>query len=119
MLEIVLTPEVLGSPWRLQTCASQLEPLLNLFDMFYQNVPRTSRRPRASCDGVNVWSLSYTRILREINHYWNVKWTMKHSLHYWDYIIKFIIIAYYTQYIYLFLLKDEDVTRNININVYR
>jgi len=44
---------------------------------------------------------------------------MKHSLHYWDYIIKFIIIAYYTQYIYLFLLKDEDVTRNININVYR
>jgi len=44
---------------------------------------RTSNTPRASGDKVNTWSLSYS--LREVNHYnhnWNVKWTMKHFLHY-------------------------------------
>jgi len=45
----------------------------------------------ARADRVNVWSLLY--ILRWLNHYWNVKWTMKRFWHHWDHIIRFIIIT--------------------------
>jgi len=48
--------------------------------------PRTYRKLRESADRVNVRSLSY--ILRGLNHYWNLKWTMKRSLHQWDHIIR-------------------------------
>jgi len=42
-------------------------------------------------------------VLRDLNHYWNVKWTMKHSLCRWHHIIKFIIIACFVQYIHSLL----------------
>jgi len=48
--------------------------------------PRTYRGVRASADIVNVWSLLY--ILRGLNQYWNVKCTVKRSLHHWDHIIR-------------------------------
>jgi len=51
--------------------------------------PRT--QGRASPGRVNVWSLLY--ILREINYYWNAKWTMKRSLHHWERVI--IIVVYF------------------------
>jgi len=58
--------------------------------MFFQNIyflgPRTDRQLHASADRVNIRSLLY--ILRGLNHYWNVKWTMKRSLHHWDHIIR-------------------------------
>jgi len=41
---------------------------------------------------------------------------MKHSLHYWYSIIKFIIIAYYMQYTYFVQVKDQDTTQIKNIN---
>ena len=64
--------------------------------------PCTYRRLRASADRVNVWSLLY--IIRELNHYWNMKWTMKRSSHHWDedHIIRFVNIVCYMQYIYFF-----------------
>jgi len=56
---------------------------------------------------------------------WKVGWwihrqwvnrTMKRSLHHWDHIIiRFIVTACYMQYIYIFLVKDGDTTRNLNI----
>jgi len=63
----------------------------------------------ASAHRVKVWSLVY--ILRGLNHSWNVKWTMKRSLHHWDHIIRFIIIACYTQYIYYFQLRRGYYTK--------
>jgi len=35
-----------------------------------------------------------------------MKWSLKHCLLYWEYIIKFIIIAYEMQYIYFVSVKD-------------
>jgi len=49
----------------------------------------TYRGFRASTPRVNVWSLLY--ILGGLNNYWNVKWTMKRSLHHYDHIIRLII----------------------------
>jgi len=43
----------------------------------------------ASAHRVNIWSLLC--ILGGLNHYWNVKWTMKRSSHHWDHIIRLII----------------------------
>jgi len=82
--------QVCKSRWRLQVSASQPEPLLSLFDLFYQNGSSTYRRPSARADWVNVWSLFH--MLKELKQYWNVKWTIKHFLHDWDHIIKLIII---------------------------
>jgi len=69
--------------------------------LFHQNGSSNCREPHASADGVNVCCLIHT--LKELSQHLNVKWTMQHSLHYWDDIIKLIIIiACYTQYIYFF-----------------
>ena len=51
--------------------------------------PCTYRGLRASAHRVNVRSLPY--ILGELNHYLNVKCTMKRSLHDCDRIIRLII----------------------------
>ena len=61
---------------------------------FLKMGPHTYTGLRASV-GSNVWSLAC--ILRELNYYWNVKWTTKRSLHDWDHIIRFISIACYMQ----------------------
>jgi len=71
--------QVCRSRWRLQVSPSQPEPVLILFNIFYQNGSGTYRGPYASADRVNVWGLLC--FLKELNQYWNVKWTMKHSLH--------------------------------------
>jgi len=44
-----------------------------------------------------------------------VNQTIKRSLHHLNYIIIFVIIACFMQYIHLFSVKDGDSTRNINI----
>jgi len=89
--------------------------VLNLFDLFYQNGSRTCRGPRTSVDRLIVWSILY--IQKELNQYWNVKWTMKHSLYDWDHIIKLIIIiAFYMQCIYFVSVKDGDATRKIKLH---
>jgi len=49
----------------------------------------TFRGLRASDHRVNPWSLQY--IQSGLNHYWNVKWIMKRSLHHWDHIMRLII----------------------------
>ena len=86
--------QVRKSRLRLQANVSQPQPVLNLFQIFYL---------RTSADRVNVWSLL---ILRGLNHHWNVKWTMKRSLHHWDHIIRLIIIiACYMQYMYFFSIR--------------
>jgi len=54
------------------------------FDLFYQNGSGILRQPRASGDRVKAWNLLY--IVRVINHYYR-KYTLKHSLHYWDLFI--------------------------------
>jgi len=54
-----------------------------------RDCPCTYRGLRASAHRVNVRSFPY--ILSGLNHYWNVKWTMKRSLHHCDHIIKLII----------------------------
>jgi len=51
--------------------------------------PCTYRGLRASAHRGNVWSLLY--ILRRLNHNWNVKGTMKRSLHHWYHIIRLVI----------------------------
>jgi len=51
--------------------------------------PCNYRGLRARAHRVNVWSLLY--ILRGLKHCWNVKWTMKRSLHHWDHIIRLIV----------------------------
>jgi len=81
--------QVCRSQWRLQVSISHLEPVLSLFDPFYQNWSRTYRRPRACAERVNVLSLLY--ILRDWNHNWNVKWTVKCPLHHWNHIMKLIL----------------------------
>ena len=51
------TPEldqVSRSWWKLQSSASQQEPVLGLFHLFHLNSSRTLRGPRASVDRVNV-----------------------------------------------------------------
>jgi len=80
---------VCRSRWRLQVSISHLEPVLSLFDLFYQNWSLTCTGPCANADRVNVLSLSH--ILRELNHYWNVKWAMKRPLHHWNHIMKLIL----------------------------
>ena len=70
-------------------------------------------RARANAHVVNVWSLSLLFILRKLNYCWNVKWTIKLSLHHWGRIIKFIILATICS-MHTFLVKDGDTTPNIN-----
>jgi len=68
------------SRWRASTSASQHFSTKAGFKLeSFSKWVRTNRWLRASADRVNVWSLLY--ILRDLNHYWNVKWTIKRSLH--------------------------------------
>jgi len=52
--------QVCRSRWRQQASASQPEPALNAFDLFYLNGSHTLRGPRTSGDRVN-WGLLYIR----------------------------------------------------------
>ena len=87
--------------------ASQPAPVFSLFDKFCLKESSILRGPCASVDRVNIWSILY--IIREISHHSSVRWAMKHSLHYWDQIIKFM------QYTYFVSDKDGNTTRNTNI----
>jgi len=64
-----------------QRVCNDRELVLRKIDNFNLNGPRIFRGPCANGDRVNAWSLLC--ILRELNRHWSVKWTMKHSLHYW------------------------------------
>ena len=55
--------------------------------------------------------LSCKLFLRELNHYWNVKWTMKRPLHKWNHIMKLILQPAICN-INTFLVLDRDTTRN-------
>jgi len=91
--------QVCRSRWRLQVSISHPEPVLRLFDLFYQNGSRTYRG--ASAEKMNVSSLLY--ILRDLNHYWNVKWTKKRPLHHWNHIMKlFYSLLYAVQMFFSF-----------------
>jgi len=69
--------------------ASKCISTITCLNYFFKMGPYTYRGLRASAHRVNIWSLLY--ILRGLNHYWIVKWTMKRSLHHWDHIIRLII----------------------------
>ena len=70
--------------------------------------PQAYRALRASAYRVIVWGLLY--ILRGLNHYWNVQWTMKRPLHHWDHIDCYSLL--YAVYI-LFLVKDGYTTMGV------
>jgi len=70
--------------------------------------PHAYRALRASAYRVIVWGLLY--ILRGLNHYWNVQWTMKRPLHHWDHIDCYSLL--YAVYI-LFLVKDGYTTMGV------
>jgi len=76
---IPTTDQVCRSRWKLQVSASQPDSVWSLFDLFFQNVSPTYWGTRASANRINIWNLIYIR--KELNHYWNVRWTMKRSLH--------------------------------------